>query len=245
MDTAKNPWWILLQGCAIVASILLAFGIEAWWGEREERSTEQRILLVLDAELQANLRLIEEEISYHTAMREVIAQIYRAAAGDLQLSKAEVDILFADLLWWSEPEFAVGALISLVDGGQLGILDDPEVALQAVRLNESFKKMAQVVERDRATTNETLIPFLIAHGSLPDLSKLQAIRGKPGVGRDLGLPENEIVLSSGRRSHTSVINNEDFLGMLVPKRWAQVDANLAYTKLRERIVELRRMLQAE
>ena len=35
------------EGAAIVVSILLAFAIDAWWEERQERTEEQQILLDL------------------------------------------------------------------------------------------------------------------------------------------------------------------------------------------------------
>ena len=160
MNNMNSRWWILLQGGAIVAGILLAFGIEAWWSEREERSTEQKILRVLDAEMQLNLSMIEEEISYHSATREAIAQIFRAAAGNLELSEEQVDVLFADLLWWSEPEFAIGALVSLVDGGQIGIVDDSELALQKDEHGRNTVQYRDFVLRDEAQRPLRVKPIL-------------------------------------------------------------------------------------
>ena len=52
----------------IVASILLAFGIEAWWGERLEREEEQRLLVALLEESQDTLQQIERNVSFHTAL---------------------------------------------------------------------------------------------------------------------------------------------------------------------------------
>ena len=42
---ADIPWGRLIaEGGAIVVSILLAFAIDAWWEERQERVEEQQIL---------------------------------------------------------------------------------------------------------------------------------------------------------------------------------------------------------
>ncbi len=38
---------LLAEGAAIVVSILLAFGIDAWWDDRQERIEERKILLGL------------------------------------------------------------------------------------------------------------------------------------------------------------------------------------------------------
>ncbi len=42
---------ILAEGAAIVVSILLAFWIQAWWDERQDRSDELVILAALVEEL--------------------------------------------------------------------------------------------------------------------------------------------------------------------------------------------------
>jgi hypothetical protein len=44
MSSARNvPWFrIAAEGAVVVASILLAFAIDAWWDERLERRAERR-----------------------------------------------------------------------------------------------------------------------------------------------------------------------------------------------------------
>ena len=45
------PWTrVFLEGAVIVASILLAFGIEAWWDGRQERAEERDALEALAAD---------------------------------------------------------------------------------------------------------------------------------------------------------------------------------------------------
>ena len=45
------PWKRLaIETIAIVSSILLAFAIDAWWNERNERQFEQETLVGLEAE---------------------------------------------------------------------------------------------------------------------------------------------------------------------------------------------------
>jgi len=40
-DRVNSSWArVLAEGSAIVVSILLAFGIQAWWEERQERTEE-------------------------------------------------------------------------------------------------------------------------------------------------------------------------------------------------------------
>ena len=50
-DTSREKLsWLLLESVLIVVSILLAFWIEAWWSQRNDRIEEIEILIGLEAE---------------------------------------------------------------------------------------------------------------------------------------------------------------------------------------------------
>ena len=52
--TRQNQWpRFLIEGVVIVASILLAFGIEAWWEGRQERARESLVLSGLRADFES------------------------------------------------------------------------------------------------------------------------------------------------------------------------------------------------
>ena len=51
---------LLLEGFVIVASILLAFAIDAAWDERQERAQERRLLEALEGEFAAHPPVLEE-----------------------------------------------------------------------------------------------------------------------------------------------------------------------------------------
>ena len=65
MTETQNIQWkrIVVEAAAIVGSILLAFAIDAWWDDRQDRAAEQRIFVGLKSEFEENLRLIEIELS--------------------------------------------------------------------------------------------------------------------------------------------------------------------------------------
>jgi len=57
---AAIPWRrVVLDGVVIVASILLAFGIEAWWSERQEAARRDELMEDLQAELATNTASLE------------------------------------------------------------------------------------------------------------------------------------------------------------------------------------------
>ena len=54
------PWLrVFVEGVVIVGSILLAFGIQAWWDESQEREEEQEALAGLSSDFQANIAQLE------------------------------------------------------------------------------------------------------------------------------------------------------------------------------------------
>ena len=49
------PWLrVFVEGVVIVGSILLAFGIDAWWDERQDRAVEQALLTGLVEDLRGD-----------------------------------------------------------------------------------------------------------------------------------------------------------------------------------------------
>ena len=56
------PWKrILVEATAIVASILLAFAIDAWWQDRAERFVELQYLEAMREDLVHSLELLDDE----------------------------------------------------------------------------------------------------------------------------------------------------------------------------------------
>ena len=52
IEASPIPWLrVFVEGVVIVGSILLAFGIDAWWEGRQERAEEQQLLTNLQQEL--------------------------------------------------------------------------------------------------------------------------------------------------------------------------------------------------
>ena len=56
--------WLLLQAAAIVGSILLAFAIDAWWGERKEVLEKNALLETVRSEMRSNRKHLETDRVY-------------------------------------------------------------------------------------------------------------------------------------------------------------------------------------
>ena len=70
--TRQMQWpRFLLEGVVIVGSILLAFGIEAWWAERQERAEEQRLLQNLHEEFVETRESVDIGTILNTSFRAI------------------------------------------------------------------------------------------------------------------------------------------------------------------------------
>lgn len=125
-NSSKIPWpRILAEGGAIVVSILLAFGIEAWWSARQLHLEEQNILRQLAAEFQTNAHLLVERRHDHE-------EILRATELVLSLTGPELDQEMAEstevraaidrmIRWWTyDPQ--MGVISGLTQSGRLSII---------------------------------------------------------------------------------------------------------------------------
>lgn len=60
-----DPVKLAVEGLVIVASILLAFALDAWWEGRQESEIEQEMLTALQSELAGALRILDLQLEVH------------------------------------------------------------------------------------------------------------------------------------------------------------------------------------
>jgi hypothetical protein len=126
------PWFrVAIEGAVIVGSILLAFGIDAWWDERVERTEEQVVLRQLAAEFADNATQLDSVLAIHHRGLEAAAVLLGVARREVRI---DADSL-RRLVWTVDQPWTFnakrGALESMIASGQLGIIrnDSLRVAL--------------------------------------------------------------------------------------------------------------------
>jgi hypothetical protein len=84
MTGRKIPWArVLVEGLVIVASILLAFGIEAWWDGRQARQELSESLVSLREEFLGHRERLIQDRSTNEASRASITMALRMGAADV------------------------------------------------------------------------------------------------------------------------------------------------------------------
>ena len=130
MTRQRVPWLRLaLEGVVVVASILLAFGIDAWWDGRQAIGSEEELLVGLREEVAANLENLRADLDSLELNRD---RLNRFVSSD----PARFGESLGDSAWQSvvrplyrdfSPKLSYGFLDATVAAGKLELIRDVEL----------------------------------------------------------------------------------------------------------------------
>ena len=185
------PWRrTILEGVVIVGSILLAFGIEALWNERQERRDEREAIAQLSTDFQANaVRLAGIKMTHEQALAasyEILALAGLGGQPKGTQSTAEL-VLHSLRAWTYDP--ALGGINSLVQSGRLGILRNDALRVAVAGWPDIVEDLNEDERYESTFLFERLSPYLMTKGVMFDMlaanGRLDGIVPTPGA--DLAL----------------------------------------------------------
>lgn len=163
------PWKrIFVEAAAIVASILVAFSIDAWWENRTERIVEVQYLQALREDLERSLELLDESEAFQAQQLAYLESLL-STDSDTPYSD-ELRLWIEDGLWnigTYQPQLS--ALQDLESSGQAQIIENQEIrrALASVRQRVDTLDIAR---RDFMVSQQTIIdPYLVDNLNLSEL----------------------------------------------------------------------------
>jgi hypothetical protein len=168
-DPQDIPWKrILVEATAIVASILLAFAIDAWWQDRTERIVEVQYLEALREDLLTSLDILDHDEASQRRQVEYLES--------LLLANGETPYSDELRLWIDDGLFNVGtyqpqisALQDLEVSGQTRIIQNPNLRRVLASVRQKIDDM-EVTNRDFQLSQQMLIdPFLVDNFNLAKL----------------------------------------------------------------------------
>jgi hypothetical protein len=226
MKIAREISWprIFAEGTAIVISILLAFGIQAWWDDRGDRAEEIRLLEALRDELVRNDLEVTAALQAHRAVAEASKSLIQAYADQQELSDGELDKALGSLAFGHRTLFQGGVATGLVQSGKLSIIQDESLRNQIASILDEQFRVGRTEDSQSQTFNFALMPFLRNNGSLPQLSNAQP--QNPGTG-DYTQP---LLPTRQSRSHQQVLESEEFVGIVTQVYWDQNDSITSLSK---------------
>ena len=168
-ESQEIPWKrIFVEATAIVASILLACGIEAWWQNRTDRFVEAQYLQAMRADLLRSLVLLDENEA--TQRRQV---------GYLEsLLLTNGDTPYSDELrrWLDDGLFNVGtyqpqisALHELESSGQTQIIQNQDLRRALASVRQRMNGLENVQSDFQLSQQMLIDPFLVDKFDLSNL----------------------------------------------------------------------------
>jgi len=130
IEPQKIPWKrTTVEVSAIVASILLAFAIDAWWEERTERARADELLLSLELEWSTEVNRIDERLNqYDRSMTAMIRFLDAHSTGASNLSPSDAVEIIRNIRRWSTFKPSVAAYEVLLAYG-LDRIEDRDLRL--------------------------------------------------------------------------------------------------------------------
>jgi hypothetical protein len=124
----RNTKGLIAEGIAIVLSILLAFAIDAWWDERQERSEEKEVLKSIYIEFKTNRDEAAAVILTHERAIHSIARLQQLTPDEILMMPSEsVEETIGFFATPATFDAVRGSVDALTSSGKLRILQDREL----------------------------------------------------------------------------------------------------------------------
>lgn len=168
INNQEIPWKrISVEAIAIVASILLAFGIDAWWDERLERSNEQVLLTRLSTEFSSNLNRIDQ-VKYSFIV-DASLKLFRVIDEAMLIEESTVEVPTGMLkisLISAVFEADMPILDALTKAGKLDVVDESRIVAAVSVWERQLRDYTSGAERERRNVDTLLLPALYKRGDI-------------------------------------------------------------------------------
>ena len=133
---------VVAEALVIVLSILLAFGIEAWWSARGERHAEVEALQGLRDDFVENLGRLASGKSEHVEIRDASVRLLAMTGPDADppVSDLVMDTLVMALIGGPKVFPVTATYDALIASGRIELLESPALRLELARLVDGDRR---------------------------------------------------------------------------------------------------------
>jgi len=223
-NTQSIPWRrIGAESAAIVASILFAFAIDAWWDDRQSAADERVFLESLLEDLENKQLRLGNDRKYNEAILEAVNGLLSFASNpDLGLSEEAIDQMIADTWWYNIEASWDSAPMRTLGGGSSSVISNPELLQKLGELQVSISRIRNFYEIDENFHHNVYTPYLIAHADLAKVaSEVEHMPGRPEV--SYSYPDPDLLSTLATQDHAQLIRQREFQNMLVAKMDRVID----------------------
>lgn len=154
----------------VVLSILIAFGLDAWWDYRIDRRDEQDALANLREEFSYNLTQLQATLDRHTATRAAALELLRRATSEESLTNTEANDLLYRIMVTATYDPAVGMVTALLSSGQIRLIENDSLRTLIAGLPTRFNDAREDEVEANLFVTRQLRPFLRARLSFRELA---------------------------------------------------------------------------
>lgn len=178
------PWArVSAEGIVIIASILLAFGIDAWWA-RSSAQAEARVELVrVQGELTADRERIARSVQGRADIAAAAFEITTLIEADGQTPVSVPDALLVRVISVGTFETRTPALDGLLRAGRISLIEDVGVRGAIANWERAVRNASELDLRARRLTDDQLVPALWNRGDVGHIlrSEVAGLRTPPNV----------------------------------------------------------------
>lgn len=173
-DAGQIPWKrIAAEAIAIVASILIAFALDAWWDRRSERVQETALLSALEEDFAVAAAGFEITKAGHMAELQSSKELIDyGESGQIPVNnRARIDTLVSTQFSRRSFDPPMGTVQSILGSGRIDLITNPELITELTRWSSAVEALQRTEMDSRRHFNEYVFPFLAKRLDVEDLDK--------------------------------------------------------------------------
>lgn len=222
--------WFAAEFLVVVAGILVALALNAWWQGQQQIREEQRLLVALLDEFTANQDRLAEILAFHTDVKGTARTLLAVSADPNHTVTADsVDRLLANVSWFSsyttlESTVLDGAVLD----GQLGSVRTDSLRRLLSTWRSDVRSAESESSQELAHYVNTWLPLLRAEADIAQIHNKAALI----PGGQMPYQGAPVPLSPERMDHRPLIQTRPVRNALVQKLWIEDDMLYQYERLR-------------
>ncbi len=243
----KIPWKrIPVEAAAIVASILLAFAIDAWWEQRQQRDEAKDQLAAILVDMQTAEEYVQWYRKVSLARQESVGRLMVAASSASDRPADEsLDEMLSHFNWPTEtnimPEGSVEALIL---SGNLSLIESEVLRRKLSGWSSFLSYLREIIRQDYLFNSDVWLPYLQKNGESYQIES--AGKGEPGHPDEVWGGQGQWPeISYERFDHSTLLEDREFRNILVQLWVIQDSLQAAFEELETELSQTMPLIQDE
>ena len=234
---------LIAEGAAIVASILLAFWIDAMWEERQEDRQLHGTLAAIRSDLEFSKRSVAFSRSVAMARRDALLALYEAANRESpQLEGKALDELLTTLEWAPYgANIGMAGIQALIFSGTLAAIENEALRSEIADWPRRISILQQKEQHDRAGYYEVWLPYARRNGDIGQLENL--------VSHYPGNPDRAVeafpIPPHKAFDHSGMLQDREFRNIVVATWVTMIDLIAQYERTETWLDESLALIDAE